>query len=525
MGVIDAIKGIYKLSQVIGKSTPKQRSQARGYYPNVHTWSYDGEKNIGEIGPVKDYYPDYDMLRLRSWQSYLESDITQMVIGKFKTWIIGSGLKLQAEPIKMVLESEGVRATDEKFNQLVESRFSVYAKSNMCDYSGMKNLHMLADEAFLNTKLAGDVLVILRYIDNQVKVQLIDGAHVCTPYSQKMVGENKIMHGVELSETGEHLAYHVKTKGYTFQRVAAKSSSGMTTAFLVYGSRYRLDTHRGIPLISVVLESLKKLERYKEATVGSAEERQKIAYTIVHDINSTGENPIQGVLARAMDADGGNLPTDINGVELQNLVAATVNKQAVNMPIGADMKMLESKNELYFKDFFSTNIDLVCAALGIPPNVAMSMYNDSFSASRAATKDWENTINVNRSFFSFQFYQRIYTFWLETEILKNKVQASGYLSARNSNNLMVINAYTNARFTGAMFPHINPQQEAAAERLKLGPAFDHIPLTTIQNATEALSGGDSEENLSQAATELERAKKLGIEPKEPKINPPKKGED
>lgn len=501
---------IFGLKLSWGKTPKAYRGR---YYDNAFTWSYDGEKNLGEIGPIKDYVPNFDLLRLRSWQSYIESEVTQMIIGKFKTWIIGSGLKLQAEPIKKVLESEGIRATDEEFNQMTESRFSVYAGSTMCDHAGMKNLHMIADEAFLNAKLGGDTLVVLRYTGT-VTVQLIDGAHVCSPYTRDREGEKRIINGVELSETGEHIAYWVKVKGYEFERIPAKTSNGLTVAFLVYGSKYRLDTHRGMPLIAVVLETLKKMERYKEATVGSAEERQKIAYAIEHQEFSTGENPLMKSLAKVVDLDADNVPTDINGTELQDLVAATVNKQAVNLPVGAALKMLESKNELYFKEFYSTNIEIVCAAVGIPPNVAMSIYNDSFSASRAATKDWEHTIKVNRSFFSFQFYQRIYAFWLETEVLNNKIQAPGYLAARRSENFMVLNAYQNARFTGAMFPHINPLQEAAAERAKLGDALSHIPLTTIESATEALGGGDSDANLSQVATEIEKAKKLGIEPQQ-----------
>ena len=45
--------------------------------------NFDGEKNLGEIGPAREYVLDYTALRVRSWQSYLESEITQTTINRF----------------------------------------------------------------------------------------------------------------------------------------------------------------------------------------------------------------------------------------------------------------------------------------------------------------------------------------------------------------------------------------------------------------------------------------------------------
>lgn len=475
--------------------------------------SFTGEKNLGELGPIKDYYPAYDLLRIRSWQSYNESEISKTVLDKFVLWMVSRGLKLQANPDKNVLESEGIQEDSEKFNTTVEARFGIWAKSKYCSWSHEVTLHEIAKETYKNAKIGGDVLVILRYVDNILKIQLVDGAHVQSPVygddyrGQVLENGNVIRHGIEMSSKGEHIAYYVRTTDYKFERIPAKNEYGIRTAFLVYGNKARLDNHRGLPLIAVTLETLSKLERYKEATVGSAEERQKIVYQIVHDNTSTGETPMlrQIVQASRGDMSDDKFPKDSNGVELANTVAATTNKQTYNMPIGSELKALESKNELFFKDFYKTNSDIICAALGIPPNVAFSIYNDSFSASRAATKDWEHTITVNREEFSGQFYQHIYNFWLHMEILQNKINTNGYLSAFYNKNWIVVEAYRNARFTGPMFPHIDPLKEVNAERAKLGELGKNLPLTTLEQATEALNGGDSNSNLEQFASELRKA--------------------
>lgn len=493
-----------------------------GQYRPFFASSFNGEKNLGEIGPLKAYLMDYEALRLRSWKSYIDSEITQTVINKFITWQVGKGGKLQSEPPVSILESEGIKIDRKKFSQAVEDRFDLYANSTYSDYSGMHSLNYLERVCLLNALVGGDVLVICRYENECLNVQLVDATHVISPrygtewYPQYLPGGNRIENGVEITPTGEHAAYHVRKPGFVFdtQRVAAKTADGLTVAFLVYGLEHRLDNVRGIPLISTVMETLAKMERYKEATLGSAEERAKIILQVVHLENASGESPFTKQMAKAHDIDypmNDNLPVDDEGKNLANDVIATTNKQTFNMAPGSEMKSLEAKNELYFKDFYSVNIDLICACLGMPPDVAMSKYNENFSASRAALKDWEHTLNVRREQFAAQFKKKVYTLWLHVEILKNNIQAQGYLTAFKSNNWMVLEAYRKARFTGAAVPHIDPLKEVQAERAKLGETGLSIPLTTAEAATEALNGGDSEANMEQYAEELAKSKTLKIE--------------
>lgn len=479
--------------------------------------NFDGEKNEGDIGPILTYNLDHMGLRARSWQAYLDSEIARTVLNRFSIWIIDKGLKLQCAPERTVLKSEGIDLNVEAFNKITEARFSTFSKSKHASFSGMQSLNSLAQEAFKNCKIGGDVLVILRYIDDTLKVELIDGAHLQTPFGQTL--NKNIIDGVEIDSTGRHIAYHVRIKNLSFRRVLARSAStGLITAFLVKGNAYKIDDQRGIPTISTSLETLKKIERYKEAAVGSAEERQKIVYQVVHGKSSDGENPNIDQVTKALHPDRAHTPVDSSGIELANTVAASTNKETYNMPIDSELKSLESKNEMFFKEFYSTNADIICGSIGIPPNVAFSIYNDSFSASRAATKDWEHTIEFERNQFQTQFYDPIFAFWLFNEVLLGKIQAPNFLVAFNNNNWMVTEAYLNSRFTGSMFPHIDPVKEVTAERLKLGNLAGHMPLTTVEAATDKLMGGDSTSNMEQFVEELDAAKEKGLETAEIQSN-------
>lgn len=487
----------------------------------MYRHSFDGEKNLGGIGPVRDYVPNHDILRLRSWQAFLDSDIAQTVIKRFCTWVIGGGLKLQSEPPPVIFSEEGIKLNVQDFSRSVEARFNLFRQAKWADYAGMETLDAIANTAFKNAIVGGDGLVVLRYENGLVNIQLIDGAHIQSPmfsndsFAQTLPNGNTIRNGVEMNPRGQHVRYWIRNKSMTYDKIEARSEeSGLQIAFMVYGLKYRLNTTRGLPLISAVLESIKKMERYKDATLGSAEERAKIAYTIEHGVNSAGDNPLAEALSKAVNPDGlqQDLPRDINGKQLADTIAATTEKQVFNLTPDSKLMMHESKTELYFKDFFTVNVMHLCAAIEIPVQVAMSMYEGNFSASRAALKDWEHTLKVVRKSFSDQFYAPIYRFWLDINILKGKINAPGYLIARRDGDVELLEAYRTARFIGSSVPHIDPLKEVEAERLKMGSLADHLPLSTLEASTEALTESESVSNVNQFADELEEAKKVGLEP-------------
>lgn len=499
---------------------PTAERAGAGGYRTVFSFSYDGEKNLGEAGPIIDYRLDYEGLRLRAWQSYIESEITSTATNRFAMWIVGSGLKIQAAPQEVTLKSEGIELKKEAFNEVVEARFTTWSNSTMPDYAGLQRLGAIRRTAFINAFLGGDVLVVLRYVKGVVKVQLVDGAHVSSPrlggeeLAEAQKNGRVIRHGIEMEKNGRHVAYYVRKDFMSYERVAAyDKNTGLRMAYMVYGMRYRMDNHRGIPQISTVLETIKKLERYKEATVGSAEELAKIAYQIVHQAYSDGENPVVKHMAKAFNPDGdnGQLPASIEGQQLADLIQVSTNKQTWNMPLGAKMETVASnQRELHFKDFYETNAIFAYAAVGIPQEVALSKYDSNFSSSRAALKDWEHTIITTRDEFTYQFDQPICELWLHAQILENKISAPGYLSAYRQDNQMVLSAYRSFRWIGPRVPHIDPVKEVEAERRKLGDAAGYIPLTSVEQATENLNGGDSDANMSQFGEELKYADQLGI---------------
>jgi len=501
-------------------------------YTNVQTISFNGEKNPGAAGPMIDYKPQYAELRVRSWQAMLESDIAQIGMNKLITWVIGKGLKLQSEPVKHVLEEEGIRFDKNKFTKTFESRFHLWKKSKSVDYSGLKNLDELSTEAERNAVIGGDVLVVLRVIKGELKIQLIDGQHVQSPYygsewfPKQLPNGHSLIDGVEINEKREHVAYWVKVYAldasfenlykYSFERIPAKGSkTNATMAYLYYGSQYRINNVRGIPLIAACFEKLTNLDLYSAATLKQAQEAAKVDYQVVHDKDSTPATPWAGAAALGQnifnDANTNNkLPETDDGATLGKTTHITGIGTAWNNSPGSRVETLENKNPLYFKDFYETHTDIFFAVLQMPPNVAMGKYNNSFSASRAAIKDWEHVLMVKRENHYNGFLKPILSLFLDLQVLQNKIQAPGYIVSMKQGNKIVIDCYKNCRFVGANVPHIDPLKEVKAARELLGKAFEFVPLNDVESVTEALGCGDASENIEQGAQELNKAEGLGL---------------
>ena len=196
-------------------SKEKEVIEARNGNP-LFSVSYDGEQTTGGLGAPIKYDLDYQSLRLRSWQSYLTSPITQTIIKKFTMWVVGGGLKLQSEPIEGLLKESGITIGSDEITRSIESRFKIYSKQKTTDFSEKKTLDQLAKTAYVNSIVGGDVLVVLRYEKGNLSVQLIDGSNVITPrWGAEMDAaerrNNKIINGVETDSRGRTVAFHVKT--------------------------------------------------------------------------------------------------------------------------------------------------------------------------------------------------------------------------------------------------------------------------------------------------------------------------
>jgi hypothetical protein len=472
------------------QSKPKNAYFGQEYSIIETTW--DGEKTQGELGAPLSYVPDYTGLSYRSWKAFTDSDLAQIIIKAHVNWVIGSGLKLQAEPKEDIIESEGFTFDKQSFISTTESRYRIYVKTNSSMHSQMMNHNKAQRVAYLNAIVGGDVLCILRVEKGLPTLQLIDGVHVQTPDMDKVIEAenrgNKLIHGVEYNKAGTHQRFYVRGDNGEFQTVEAfGEKTGRETAFILYGSEYRIDSVRGLPLLSAVLEKISKLDRYNEAIVGGTEEAAKVPWFFEHKDYSTGENPDLSKLTNAIRGSEDAVDA-ANSIDMDKYITAmkrTYEKEAYNLPVGATMKKLESSMEKDQEAFTTGNFIYICAALEIPYEVALMKYVNSFSSSRMASQSFLFILNIKRTLFNDAFNKKYYNLFLDVQILAGKIKANGYFTALNRNDVILTESYRNARFTGPGVPQADPFKEVKAEVEKINNY-----LTTRERSMEILDGNN-----------------------------------
>lgn len=481
--------------------------------------SFDGEKTPGELGDVVEVIPDYHRLRLRAYESNLKYDVIKIITGKFFKWTIGNGLKLQSEPKEDYLEKFGIKNDWQKLRKELEDSFNLFTGLKNCDYSGMKNFHQLANDCYNDSFLGGDSLVIFRIENGYPNVQIIDGQEVSSPmlfsdfYTIAENAGNRIKNGVEIDSRGRHVAFYVRSEEipgvYKHKRIPAKIEGfSFVMAKMVYFDKHRMNHTRGVSALSAILEKVDKLDRYTEATVGSAEERVKLAYTIEHDSTSTGENPMLDLkkkLGKSIGDESGIAGAAELGEKLARNIARTTDKTIVNMPVGSKLTTPTSiTTDINYDAFFNAIFNQVCSSMDMPPEIALQKFDSNYSASRAAIKSWEYMIKIAREKFSIEFYRPFFELFFYCEVLKGNIKCEGFILSEQKNDFMKFAAFTNSIFEGVNMPHIDPVKEVKAVRELLGKKYEDTPLISLDQATEQLNQGDWESNYKSVTEETEK---------------------
>jgi len=283
-------------------------------------------------GATRIFTPDYWTLRERSNQLFTENLYARGLIRRLITNEINTGLTPESTP-----DEEIIGVAEDSLNdwtETVENRFGIWGKNpNLCDWKHKSTFGAIQRAARLEALISGDVLVVLRQspATKLPMVQLVSGNKVQTPLgdNNNLRKGHKIRHGVEMNAAGRVVAYQVKQDDGTFKRLPAfGEKSGRKISWLVYGTDKRLDDVRGQPILSLVLQSLKEIDRYSDSTQRKAVINSILAMFIKKTDDKPGTLPIQGGAVRkdtatVNDGDGGtrsfNIANQLPGMVVEEL--------------------------------------------------------------------------------------------------------------------------------------------------------------------------------------------------------------
>lgn len=469
------------------------------YVPSYSYAYQTGDKWNGGFGQTNFLLTDYWTLRARSRQLFEENLYARGLIRRLVTNEINTGLHLEATPEEILLGLEEDALAD--WSENVENRFSIWADNpRLCDVNERLTWGQIQAEIRRTSLVSGDVLVVNRNDSRTLlpKIQLIDGGRVQQPLDVPQ-GGNKIVQGVEIDSLGRHVAFWVRQDDGTSKRLPAwGEKSGRRLAWLVYGCDKQLEDTRGKPLLSLVLQSLKEIDRYRDSVQLKATINAMLAMFIKRDEDKPGTALMTGGAVRRT-TEAANGPAGVSqeqrrfammeqhpGIVMEQL-------QKGETPHGFQSNGTDEK----FGDFEAAIMSVVAWGNGVPPEILTLSFNSNYSASQAAVNEFKLGMNVTRNDFGASACQPVYVEWLISEALSGKIRANGFLEAwRDPKQYDIFGAWTSASWLGQIKPAVDQSKLVAGYEQQCQAGF-----MTRDQASRELNGSKYSKNVQKLKRE------------------------
>lgn len=474
---------------------------------NVRYVADNGEKFPGGYGNTEIPITDLWTLRARSADLFERNLFARGLIRRIVENMVATGLTLEATPIEAMLgvPDDGL----EEWQEDVERRFGIWANNKrVCDYAGEHTFGELQADILREALVCGDCVVVNRRSDKYKvpQIEVISGARVQTPLGAKAAEGNDIVDGVEIDSQGRHVAYYVVSqKGYTrkWERIACYGvKTDRRIAWMVYGSDKRVGAVRGKPLLAIVLQSLKEIDRYRDST----QRRAGITATIAGYVQKSVDAVKQAIGAKVgggnfgakrkgsqLEADAGNGETRrfdvedyVPGVFIHTLEPGEEIKQLSNSAAVED-----------FSAFQNAVLSAVAFCCSVPPEVFLMNYDKSFSAATAADNAFKVALSAWRKGFGTHACAPVYEEWLVTEVLKGKIQAKGLSAALSDpSEYETYYAWVSADWCGQVKPAVDLLKLVTAYAVMVAQGF-----MTRERAAMELNGSDFRKNVKKLGKE------------------------
>jgi capsid protein len=455
-----------------GELTPDfQASADYGYggrAPQVLA-DFDGDKFLGGFGATKIFTPDYWTLRERSNQLFTENLYARGLIRRLITNEINTGLTPEACPDEQIIGVPEDSLND--WSETVENRFGIWGKNpELCDWRHRNTFGAIQRAARMEALIAGDVLVVVRQSQRTKlpMIQLVSGGKVQSPLggSDNVRKGHEIKHGVELDSMGRQVAYWVRQDDGSSKRVpAVGEKSGRRIAWLVYGTDKRLDAVRGEPLLSLVLQSLKEIDRYRDSAQRKAVINSILAMFIKKTEDKPGTLPVTGGAIRrdTVTVDNGSETTPRNF----NLAGQIPGLVIEELQHGEEPVLKGGEGtDVNFGTFEEAIIQAVAWANEVPPEILRLAFSNNYSASQAAINEFKIYLNKVWSDWGETFCTPIYIEWLISETLLQKINAPGLLQSwRNPEQYDIFGAWVSVEWYGSIKPSTDMLKQAKGSKM------------------------------------------------------------
>jgi len=469
--------------------------------------------------PQEDVGYNLPLLRERSRDLFMSGGIGTSAIKKNQSNILGAGLELKCRLNYERLDLTEQQAKD--WEDRTEFEFKLWAESKI-DHTGLNDFYDAQRIMLTGWLLNGDSLALIKFADRpdgknpyRLRLHLIEADRLSTPqqgvvFSQfpafdfaapdyvALPNGGAIMSGVEVDTSGQVVAFWIANqypnsllptgKPLEWQRVPARNTAVDIPNVIFVADPDRAEQYRGVPYLAPVIEQIKQMTRYTEAEITAAIINS--FFTAFIKVNGpTNEPPFGDSIPEEQQAP---IPLS-ERIHSYELGPGTINA----LDVGEDVVFSDPKRpHSGFEAFMRAMAQLAGASLDIPYEVLLSVFNSSYSASRAALLQAWRAFRDRRKWFAKDFCQQVYETWLFEAVATGRIQAPGFFTDPARRKL-----WCSADWVGPAPPQIDPTKEveAAAKRVKEG-------FSTRERETAELTGMNYDDNVRILRRENEQLK-------------------
>jgi lambda family phage portal protein len=496
-----------RLDRLIGIFSPtreRDRRWARGQMAIMGTWNGGSRSRraMSEFTPPTgsadaDLLYDLGLMRDRSRALTRNTPLATGALNTVVTNVVGTGIK--ARPKVNATRLGWSTEEADAWQKLAREEWELWAGTPDCDLTRHLDLYGLSSLVFRSTLECGDAFTLLPFKKRPgnpygLKVQLIEADRVCNPTGQRET--DQFAGGVEMDADGAPVAYHVlKThpgsidpKAPEWTRIQAYTSRG-TRRVLHHFDQRRIGQTRGYPYLAPVIEPLKQLGEYTDSEVMAA-----VISSMFSVFITTPDGEGLGNVGTGSPAAAGGSPDDASKVKLGH-------GAIVDLMPGEKIEIADPKRpNVAFDPFVQAILRQVGVALELPFEVLIKHFTASYTAARAALLEAWRFFKVRREWLIRSFLAPIYEAWMEEAVANGRLAAPGFFD-----DPLIRRAYLGCRWIGDAPGQIDPVKEVSAAGLRME---EHI--TSLEEETILMTGGDWEENLDQQGLELARLKAKGL---------------
>lgn len=472
--------------------------------------------NAWSGSPARDIDDNNYTLRQRSRMLYMGAPIATGAVRTVRTNVVGIGVvprpRVDAEALGMTSEQA------DEWADKARREFDLWARDRRaCDASGLNDFYELQQLVVQSWLMSGDAFAVVRRHKASamrpytLRLQLVEADRVCTPWEmgagtskrgiaampyavttgQNSDNGNLVYDGVEVSKTGEVVAYHVcnhhpweaGAETTEWARVQAVSSkTGLPLVLHVMESE-RPEQYRGVPYLAQAIEPLLQMRRYTNAELDAAV--IQASFSAFVKTEDPTDNPFNEVGSGIEGDSASSLSDDPSEYELG---PGTVNY----MLPGEDIVFGDpSRPNSGFEGFIAAMATQVGAALEIPRDLLLKEFNSSYSASRAALMEAWKAFRMRRAWLVSDFCRPVWELFVSEAVARGRLEAPGFFA-----DPAVRAAYLGCEWIGPSQGQLDPTKEINAELAAIGAG-----ITTREAAAVRINGSDWDENVRRLARE------------------------